>query len=570
MAVSASRRLGVQVGAASECGRRDANEDYAAWTMDRAVGGSTELVAAHADGVGGAKGGRVAAECAVRVFLDAHRTLNQVRGVKRNTATVLEAINRWLHVQGRVDPALDGMACTFTALVLRGRQAHLVHVGDSRLYRLRDGELARLTTDHVPTRGAIRNVLTRALGAEPDIRIDYAAEPSRVHDRYLLCSDGVHGALSDGQIRDALDRRDSAEETARRLVEAAIASRLGDNATALVLDVLALPDADQPDLEAAVEALPIAPVPRTGAVVDGIELGAMLSDGQYSRVFRGVRQSDRLAVVLKFPKPVVGAEPTLRLAFLREFWIAARLSSPWVAEVIETPLEARSRLYTVMPYYEGETLERRLRRAPPVGRKEGLDIAIKLAKGVAALHRAGVVHRDIKPDNVVLQTGGALKLLDLGVARLPNIEDFPASSTPGTPSYMAPELFAAAPGDERTDLYALGVTLFRMFTGAYPYGEVEAFSKPRFTRAPAKLTSFRPDLPSWLDQVLGRLVAAKAADRYEDANEVIFALENGALQAAPSVPRPRGLAERDPLRFWQLVSAVLALLLLLAVSLRGR
>jgi serine/threonine protein kinase len=223
-----------------------------------------------------------------------------------------------------------------------------------------------------------------------------------------------------------------------------------------------------------------------------------------------------------------------------------------------------------MPYYGGETLERRLRRAPPVGRREGLDIAIRLAKAVAALHRAGVVHRDIKPDNVVLQPGGGLKLLDLGVARLPNIEDFPASSTPGTPSYMAPELFTAAPGDQRTDLYALGVTVFRMFTGAFPYGEVEAFSKPRFTRAPAKLTDFRPDLPSWLDQVLARMVAAKAADRYEDANEVIFALENGALQAAPSAPRPRGLAERDPLRFWQLVSAVLALLLLLAVALRGR
>ena len=101
-------------------------------------------------------------------------------------------------------------------------------------------------------------------------------------------------------------------------------------------------------------------------------------------------------MTLEFPKPAVGAEPVLRLAFLREAWIAARLSSPWVAEVIEDATGRRASLYTVMPFYPGETLERRLLRAPPVSRAEGVDIAGKLAKGVAALHRVGVIHRDIR------------------------------------------------------------------------------------------------------------------------------------------------------------------------------
>ena len=206
-----------------------------------------------------------------------------------------------------------------------------------------------------------------------------------------------------------------------------------------------------------------------------------LTDGRYSRVFQGdaVEADQFAAVIMKFPKPVTGAEPVLRLAFLRESWIAARLRSPWIAEIIETPIDARSALYTVMPFYAGETLEQRLLRRPLVSRTEGIAIATKLAKAVAALHRAGVIHRDIKPDNVILQPGGGLKLIDLGVARLPNIEDFPASSVPGTPSYMAPEMIEGQPGDEKSDIFALGVTLFRMFTGAYPYGEVEAFSRPR-------------------------------------------------------------------------------------------
>lgn len=552
--------LGVQAGIATDPGGRARNEDFAACLLPGR--GRPALLAAVADGVGGAKGGRVAAETAVRLFLDSQDELNPLRGVKANAVTALGAINRWLNTQGHADPELLGMACTFTGLILHGRQMHVVHVGDSRLYRLRDGALTRLTTDHVPPRSAMRNMLTRALGAEPETPIDYATEPARVHDRYLLCTDGVHSALSDRALQAELDQRDAAEETARKVVATALEARIGDNATAVVLDVVVLPEADQFDLESAVNALPIIPVPRSGAVVDGYALGAMLTDGRYSRVFRATREADRRAVIMKFPKPVVGAEAVLRLAFLREFWVAARLRSPWIAEVIETPVETRSALYTVMPLYEGETLEQRLSRRPRVTRTEGIAIATKLAKGVAALHRAGVIHRDIKPENVILQPDGGLKLLDLGVARLPNIEDFPAATVPGTPSYMAPELIEGHAGNERSDIFALGVTLFRMFTGAYPYGEVEAFSHPRFTRAPASVSALRPDLPAWLDQVLLRLIAMRPEDRFDDALECVFALEHGELHASPGPPRRRSLMERDPVRFWQTVAAVLAVLLL--------
>ena len=123
-----------------------------------------------------------------------------------------------------------------------------------------------------------------------------------------------------------------------------------------------------------------------------------------------------------------------------------------------------------MPLYQGELLETRLKRRPALGLEEGRAIAIKLARGAAALHRAGIIHRDIKPDNVILEAGGALKLIDLGVVRIPGLEDFPPEDIPGTPAYMAPEMFAGEAGNVATDIYALGVTLFRAFTGEYPYG----------------------------------------------------------------------------------------------------
>lgn len=551
-------RLSVRVGCASVAGPRPRNEDYAGCLLPGASRQPWPLVAAAiADGVGGAKGGRVAAELAVRLYLDDVAGETRLLSPRRQGARSLEAINRWLHAVGAADPALASMACTFTALVLRGRTLSVLHVGDTRLYRLRDGLLTRLTADHVSDRPGLRHVLTRALGAADSARIDSAEELARPHDRYLLCSDGVHGVLPDARLRDELGRRGAPEDDARRLVGAALAARSGDNATALVLDLLDLPPANRADLEHAIASQPIRPVPAAGGTVDGYALERVLADGRYSRVFRATDTESGRPVIIKFPKPLPGAEPTLRQAFLREAWIASRVSSPYVAEVIEPPAERRQALYVVMPFYEGETLESRIARPPLPGLAAGLRIAVPLARAVAALHRAGIIHRDIKPDNVVLQEEGGLRLVDLGVARVPELEDFPAPDVPGTPSYMAPELLAGAPGDAASDLYALGVTIYRLFTGAYPYGEIEPFSRPRFGR-PTPLSARRPDLPAWLDEALARAVAVSPADRQSDVVEFIFALEHGALVAAPTPPRRLPLYARDPLRFWQCAAALLA------------
>jgi serine/threonine protein phosphatase PrpC len=574
-AADSPTRLELRFGFSTDTGPRERNEDYAAfYAGGREQQARLGAVAAVADGVGGTKGGREAAELAVRSFIEGHLGQNETLGIHRSSARTVEAFNSWAHSIGRTDEKLAGMACTLTALVLRGRQVHVIHVGDTRAYRWRDGRLDQMTTDHAMAGAGLRHILTRAIGAEDSIRIDYTADTLRLYDRYLLCSDGIHGGVANREIAEILARRNAPEETARELVEAGIAARTGDNATALVVDVIGLPPADQTDLAFAAASLPLLPVPKAGATIDGFHLQAMLADGRYTRVFDAEDRVERRRVILKFPKPITGAESVLRGAFLREAWIAARIRSPWVTEAIELPLGRQTGLYTAMPFYDGETLERRLARPPGLSLTSGIDYAIKLAGGVAALHRAGIIHRDIKPENVILETirhgqVPGLRLIDLGVARLPHMEDIPAPYAPGTPSYMAPELFAGAPGDERSDQFALGVTIYRMFTGAYPYGEIEAFSHPRFKRA-KPLTAHRPDLPAWLDEALARATAADPEDRFGDVFEFIFALEHGAIRAAPPAPRRRPLYERNPLLFWKVVSALLALALGISLALNPK
>ncbi len=558
-------RLEVHAGLASECGRRDYNEDYAGvylGTPDQRA--RTGVIAALADGMGGAKGGRVAAELAVRSFIDGYVSQPETLGARLAGARSLEAVNRWTHAIGRTDASLQDMGSTFTALILHGRRAHVLHVGDSRLYRLRGDRLTLLTNDHT-LRGGSSHILTRAIGPAPALQIDYAVEEARPDDRFLLCSDGVHGVLSDRALTIELARRAAPQETAAQIAAAAIAARSSDNVTALVIDVLSLPAANLADLKHSAAALRLIPPPASGARIDDYLLGALLADGPYSRVFRAVDETTRQEVIVKFPKPSVAADAILRQAFMRESWVATRVKSPFVAECIEVPPQRRTCLYTVLPFYHGETLEQRLRRPPSIYLASGLGVAIKLAKAVAALHRAGIIHRDIKPENVILEPGGGLKLVDLGVARLPRLEDAAPEAAPGTPSFMAPELIAGAPGNEKSDQYALGVTIFRMFTGAYPYGEVEPFSHPRFGR-PTALTKLRPDLPAWLERVLARTFAPQPGDRYEDVLELIFELEHGAARAAP-VEDPRvSLYERNPVAFWKAVSAILAAALVLALA----
>jgi serine/threonine protein phosphatase PrpC len=550
---------------ASERGSRTANEDYAGIAESRHA--ASGVVAAIADGVGGASGGRVAAELSVRGFIEGY--LGAAKSLTARDAGVrsLEAINRWVNAIGRCDPDLVNMSSTLTALICRGRQIHVLHVGDSRLYRLRGDQLTLLTTDHAGGPGQL-NRLTRAIGAESEVRIDYLNQPSELHDRFLLCTDGIYKGIRDKQLCETLMRRAAPAETCRDLIEQALATSVGDNATAIVVDLIELPRPDYDEIASAVASNAILALPNPKDVIDGFRMDGILSESRYVRVLRATDLSDGRPVVVKFPKPLEGADATMREAFLRELWIGSQVRSPFVGETLELDPGRQTRLYLATPFYEGTTLESMLKDKSGLSLSTGLDIALKVARGVAAMHRAGVLHRDIKPDNVMVSPSRpsqptTVKLIDLGVAKRVRETEASVISEPGTPSFMAPELFSGSPADEKSDQFSLGVTIYRLFSGAYPYGEIEPFSRPRF-RSVAPLSKCRPDLPAWLDRAVGRAIAVRPEDRYNDVLELIFELENGADRASPILLERKSLYERNPLLFWKIASVLLVILLALS------
>ncbi len=547
-------------GTASDTGTRAENQDFAGiyfgTEIERAQHG---LIAALADGVSGGKGGRMAAELAVRALIDDLYHQPDTIGVAAAVQRVMAPYNRWLVAMGRT-AAMAHAATTFTALVLKGRKGHVLHVGDSRAWLLRDGHLQVLTQDHTRSHPDQRHILIRALGIEETLRLDHHELALAEYDRLLLTSDGVHGSLSPRRLEQLLGARNSAEADAQAIVTAALGAGSQDNVTAVVLDIVALPAVDHDSIAGDIARLPILDPPKAGDSVDGFRLDQLLSDGRYTRLFRATDTANGQEVAIKFPKPALLSESGARLAFTREMLIGSRVASPFVGSAIAVPGDRQSRLYGVQPFYAGETLERRLAR--PVGLAQGLSIAIKLTRAVAALHRLDIIHRDIKPENVMLLKDGGLKLIDLGVARLPRIDEFASDEIPGTPSYLAPEMFSGERGNEATDQFALGVTLWRLFAGDYPYGEIEAFSRPRF-RQPEPPSKLRSELPGWLDAALLRCVAVDPGERFADVVELLRRLEGGAAVARVAL-RPVPLAQRHPVRFWQVVAALLLAALIIS------
>ena len=554
-------RLWAGIGIASEQGPRADNQDFAAAYLGTASERvSHGMVAALADGVSGGKGGRIAAELAVASLIEGYYPQTPTIGVAAAVNRAMAPYNGWLAAMGRGD-TMAHAASTFTAIVLRGRRAHVLHVGDSRAWLLRDGRVSQITTDHTHSHPDRRHILLRALGLEEALRLDHHEIALAEHDRLLLTSDGVHGVLNARRIEKILGRRQSAEADAQELVAAALGAGGQDNATALLLDIVSLPAIGHDDIAGEMASLPILPPPGEGDSIDGFALQTLLSDGRYTRLFRATDTASGQQVVIKFPKPALLSEQGARAAFTREMVVGLRVSSPFVGGAIPVNGDRQTRLYGVQPFYAGPTLEARMTHRVPL--TEALSIAIRLTRAIAALHRQGIVHRDIKPENVILTDDGGLKLIDLGVARLPRVDEFSADEIPGTPSYLAPEMFGGEAGSEATDQFALGVTLWRLFVGEWPHGEAEAFSVPRFRR-PQTPSKVRPELPGWLDAVLLRMIALSPEDRFGDAIELLRALEGGAAVERVSL-RPLPLIERYPVAFWQTIAGLLLVALIAAL-----
>ncbi|MEK1905888.1 MAG: bifunctional protein-serine/threonine kinase/phosphatase [Pseudomonas sp.] len=547
--------LQLTFGEATATGPRAENQDaIRVVTPAPALAASKGCLFALADGVSQCADGGLAARATLQALALDYYATPETWAVAQSLDRLLVAHNRWLQANGGGQPLLT----TLTSLVLRGRRYTLAHVGDCRAYRLNGTAFERLSEDHVWEQPGMQHVLKRALGLDQHLVVDYREGELQEGDSFLLVSDGVWSTLGDHGIHGMLKDETDPGAACRALVSAAHLAGSQDNASAVLVQVQNLPDNDLADTLAQLEQWPLPPQLRDGQNFEGWQVERLLAESRQSLVYR-VRDNQSRRWLLKTLPSSRHDEEQAAPALLLEEWFLRRVAGRHFPEA--HPLPQRQHLYYVQREHPGQTLAEHLRLSGQLGLPEWLDVAPRLLKAMGMLHRRNILHRDIKPENLLWCDDGELRMLDFGLAYCPGLSRDEQHSLPGTPSYIAPEAFSGGKPSPQQDIYAAGVTLYRLLTGHYPYGEIEAFQHPRFGK-PTPPSRYRPDIPAWLDDCVLRAVAANPEERFETAEEWLLSLEQGERQAL--ILRPRPLLEREPLKVWRSV-ALVSLLLNLAL-----
>ncbi|WP_137918921.1 bifunctional protein-serine/threonine kinase/phosphatase [Hydrogenophaga sp. 2FB] len=551
----------IDIGFACQAGRKEHNEDFCAAMLP--PGGQEDMgsIVAIADGVSTGGMGREAAQTTVTSLVRDYHSTPETWDTTVALDRIIGAQNAWLSGLNRSRQPAMGLT-TLTALVLRGQSYTLAHVGDSRCYLLREGQTLRLTHDHVVNHPDMQHQLLRAVGLEDHLVVDYVQGDLQVGDTFVLLTDGVHGKLLERRLSACADLSVSTQDACERLVEAALAAGSDDNLTAMVVRVRGLLDPNWEDASRLAEALPMAPRLKVGDQLDGFVVTAPVADNGINLLYQVRDPATQTLYALKTLHPARAHDPGERAMLAHEAWLSRRMQSSRAADNLvglhhSLPTrQPRSAYYLLYDWHGGETLQQMLDRSQRFAPGQAVQIAMQTLRVLGRMHRQGVIHRDIKPANLHQGDDGVLRVLDLGVALSGREPESMRRLHAGTPSYVNPEQWGDAEAqqlpDARSDLFALGVTLYQLLAARLPYGEVLPYQVGRYYRDPTPPSRHNPEVPIWLDHVVQKAVAREQSQRFETAEEFLLALERGASRPL-TVPPASALLQRDPTMVWKLL-----------------
>ncbi|WP_417318599.1 protein kinase domain-containing protein [Emcibacter sp.] len=561
--------LSISLGQYSHKGRKEVNQDFHGALVPEAGALALKGISiALADGISSSEVGALAAETAVKTFLTDYYCTSDSWTVKTSAGRVISAANSWLYSQGRRSQyAFDqdkGYACTLSVLVLKSRTAHLFHVGDSRIYRLSGGGLEQLTTDHRVVLSSEEVYLGRALGVGAEVEVDYQALPVMEGDVFLLATDGVYEFADPGFVVGAI--RENAEDlgaAARRIGEEAMRRGSQDNLTLQIVCIDGLPSGEVGEVMGESAGLPLPPLLEARTEFDGYRIVRQLHASNRSHIYLAEDMEDGARVVIKIPSVDLRGDAAYLRRFLMEEWIGRRLNS---AHILKNHITRRRKnyLYLVTEYVEGQTLAQWMTDHPRPDLEVVRSIVEQVARGLRAFHRLEMVHQDLRPENIMIDGDGTVKIIDFGSTRVAGVieaqPDVHDRDILGTIQYAAPEYFLGETGTPGSDIFSLGVIAYQMLTGRLPYGARMARARTRSRQRKLPYMSaaeYNTDLPEWVDGALAKAVHADPFKRYNVLSEFEHDLRRPNPEFMQMAPVP--FAERDPVFFWKSVALFFAL-----------
>ena len=572
------RELKISVGQYSDKGRKETNQDFHGVLIpDEPLLSLKGIAIVLADGISSSNVSRIAAESAVKGFLTDYYCTSESWSVRTSAQRVLEATNSWLHSQTRRSQySYDkdrGYVCTLSAMVIKSTTAHLFHIGDSRIYRVSGNTLEQLTEDHRIVISSEQSYLGRALGVNSQIEIDYLNFKIEKGDTFVLVTDGIYEHVGDRVVaRMVKDGAADLDQAAKAIVELAFELGSKDNLTVQIARVDEVPDGAAREVFGQPQELPLPPLLEAREVFDGYRIIRELHGSSRSHIYLAGDIETDAVVTIKIPSIDLRDDPAYLKRFMMEEWVARRIDSPHVLKPCP-PQRRRNFLYVVTEFIDGQTLTQWMIDNPKPNLETVRGIVEQIAKGLRAFHRKEMLHQDIRPDNIMIDATGTVKIIDFGSTKITGVvEAAPAENRNdilGTQQYTAPEYFLGEPASSRSDLFSLGVITYQMLTGKLPYGAQIARARTRsqfgkLVYGPASHGS--RDIPEWIDGTLEKAVHPNPAKRYDSLSEFLFDLRhpNANYLSTSSTP----LIERNPLLFWKSTTVVLALAVILLLALQ--
>lgn len=555
--------LTIASGQCSIAGKKERNEDACGVKVpEQALLISKGITAVIADGMSGCEAGHEASAACAQGFLTDYYSTPDSWSVKSSAQKVLTALNHWLYGNGQRNyGTAKGLVTTFSGLVIKSTTAYLVHIGDSRIYRLRDGDLEPLTTDHKVQIGPNKSYLNRAMGIDVHLDIDFRSLAVDVGDLFLMTTDGVHEFLNDAALKkQLLENKQDLNRACENIVQQALDNGSDDNLTCQLVRIEHLPDKSEQEFYRHLIELPFPPSLQAGMILDGYKVLRELSANKRTEVFLVEDTQTKKEFVLKAPSVNYADDADYINQFLHEEWAGKRINNPHVVKVYETDRQ-RQCLYSVIEYIPGQNLRQWMNDNPAPSLTKVRNFAEQISKGLRAFHRMEMIHQDIKPENIIIDEHGTIKIIDFGSTKIAGIEEI---STPlandnllGTVNYTAPEYHRGENASNRSDIFSLGVIVYELLTGQLPYDkELNPRTLKLVRYNPARLHD--PELPVWLDKTLEKAVNLDPQWRYEKLSEFVYDLSHPNPDYLKDEALP--LLERNPLGFWRGLSIALLLI----------
>ncbi len=555
------RDLQLDVGVISSAGVKAINEDCAGVEVPEQAYEcqSKGAVLVVADGVSSAEAGREASATAVSRFIEDYYQTPDTWSVNTCGEKVLATLNMRLYRQSHAYAGEGkGFLTTFSAVVIKGQAAYFFHVGDSRIWLLRNGRLRQLTQDHVAVQGEGQTFLSRALGMDNRLNIDCGRVPLEKDDVLLLSSDGVHDFVPATQLARLLHSEGAAQAMAQVVCDTALAQRSDDNVSVVVARIQALPRQNIEDYQHALTRLPFPPELKPGMVLDGFEIQEELFASSRSQLYRVRDQQSGEIMVMKTPSQNYVDDLAYIDRFIQEEWIGLRIRHANVVGVV-TQHRKRNFLYYLMEYVQGEGLDAWISRHQPPSPRQAIHLVKQIAAGLMAFHENEAVHQDLKPGNIMITAESRAVILDFGSVWVAGLSErtqtLEAEGVLGTAAYSDPLYLRGQHPGIQGDVYALATITYEMFCGRLPYGnEVEdcqsAWDYDRLRYQPA--SEVNPMIPQWFDGALRRGCSFDLEQRYATVDDLLHDLQHPNPEFLRDDPVEQGNASK--LLFWKLLS----------------